>query len=227
MPELVRYEDVVEAVEPTGLVARGGFATKPSEEMPPAPDGQRARCAVIVGNIGGVMWPRFRDEETDDPEPLDAWTRSVLVPIAAELGAAYVHPSDKPYQPFQRWAQRADDVWPSPIGLLIHAEHGLWHAYRGALLFPYVLDGLPPTSARESPCLSCADQPCLTTCPVGAFTPGGYDSAACAAHVRSDAEPDCLHLGCAARLACPVNADGFYGPDQMLFHMRAFVGSTN
>jgi hypothetical protein len=149
----------------------------------------------------------------------------VLEPIADEMGATYVHPSDEPFQPFQRWAQRADDVWPSPIGLLVHSQYGLWHAYRGALLFGHEVPGLPDTGIATSPCSTCVDRPCLSTCPVDAFTTAGYDSEGCAEHVRSTAEPDCLDRGCAARCACPVGVAFRYGPDQMRFHMAAFVGA--
>ena len=30
---------------------------------------------------------------------------------------------------------RAEGLKPSPIGILMHPQFGLWHAYRGALLF--------------------------------------------------------------------------------------------
>jgi len=227
----VLYADVAAALAPTGFVARGGFVAdsgSPGDAALPSAHGAPTRSVVIVGNIGRAMWPAFRSAERPGPDPLDAWTCSVLIPIATSLGAGFVHPSDQPYQPFQRWAQRADDVWSSPIGLLIHPDHGLWHAYRGAFLFPAVVDGLPPVGRRPSPCVTCDGRPCLTTCPVGAFTDGpsgpAYDVDACVGHVRSDRDPDCLGDGCAARRACPVGADGRYGPDQMRFHMRAFVG---
>ena len=215
------YAEVAEALRGTGMVARGGFNLEPEERL----DGfAGVRSVVIVGNIGGEMWPHFRAADPGAADPLDTWTRSVLRPIATALGADFVHPSDQPYQPFQRWAQRADDVWQSPIGLLIHAEHGLWHAYRGALLFPSALAGLPATGAAEMPCRTCVGQPCLHTCPVGAFTVDGYDAESCRVHVRSGATPTCAVDGCAARCACPVGAAVRYGPDQMRFHMRAFVG---
>jgi hypothetical protein len=217
----VLYAEVAEAVGGTGMVARGGFNLEPHERLDGFPG---VRSVVIVGNIGGDMWPRFRAAHPGGSDPLDTWTRSVLRPIAAALGADFVHPSDQPYQPFQRWAQRADDVWQSPIGLLIHAEHGLWHAYRGALLFPFALDELPATGSVEQPCLTCRDQPCLHTCPVDAFTIDGYDAESCRGHVRSGSPPNCSDEGCAARCACPVGTDGKYGSDQMRFHMRAFVG---
>ena len=217
------YRDLASAIEPTGMVARGGFAVGPDDPVPVLADGRRPATVVIVGNVGGTMWPIFRAEERDEPDPLDAWTRRRLRPIAERFGAEFVHPSDEPFQPFQRWAQRASDVWQSPIGLLVHPTDGLWHALRGAFLFADPVEGLPPTGVATSPCIGC-DAPCLTTCPVDAFTADGYDHVSCREHVRSGDEPECLEAGCAARRACPVAADGSYGPDQMHFHMRAFVG---
>jgi len=224
MGDQVDYREVTAAIAPTGMATRGGFATTPQDELA-MPDGRPVLSVVIVGNIGRSMWPRFRAEQPDGPNPLDAWTRATLGPIARSLGAAFVHPSDQPFRPFQRWAQRAEDVWRSPIGLLIHGEYGLWHAYRGALMFPVLVADLPVLDGSGSPCSVCADQPCLRTCPVDAFTPHGYDSSACASHVRTGIDPDCLHDGCAARRACPVGAEFRYQADQMEFHMHAFVGS--
>lgn len=225
----VSYAEVAAAIEPTGMIARGGFEPRSEDEVRTLADGRPVVVVVVVGNVGGAMWPRFRADERDAPDPLDHWTRRTLEPIADRFGAGYVHPSDRPYIPMQRWAQRADDVFESPIGLLIHPDHGLWHAYRGALLFAEPVTGLPPTGLRPSPCASCTDQPCRSTCPVDAFattTDGvvSYDHVRCREHVRSGREPTCLSAGCAARRSCPINAAGYYDEDQMTFHMRAFVG---
>ncbi|MDW3214251.1 MAG: hypothetical protein R8G01_09660 [Ilumatobacteraceae bacterium] len=224
----VDYADLAAAIEPTGMIARGGFVVDATDtaSIPGAPSGHPRRSVVMIGNVGGAMWGPFRAGETPGSHPLDRWTRATLQPIAEEFGASYVHPSDEPFQPFQRWAQRADDVWPSPIGLMIHPTYGLWHAYRGALLFDHEVVGLPPIGRRANPCITCADRPCLTTCPVDAFTAEGYDSDACAVHVRSGDRPTCLDDGCAARRACPVGVEFRYGPDQMRFHMEAFVGMS-
>lgn len=231
--ETARYETVAAAIAPTGMIARGGFVPDASDDVPPLADGRAVRTVIVVGNVGGTIWPRFRAGEQPVGEPLDDWTRRMLRPIAERFGAGYVHPSDEPYIPMQRWAQRADDVFESPIGLLIHPDHGLWHAYRGALLFAELVAGLPSGGDRVSPCASCVDQPCRTACPVDAFATDdsggevrlvGYDHQRCREHVRSGREPRCLTAGCAARRACPINADGYYDVDQMTFHMRAFVG---
>ena len=220
------YERIASAIAATGMTARGAFVPHPDDDVPDPATGVPARAVLMVGNTGGqdhAMWQRFVRERRDEPDPLDAWTRRVLQPIADDFGARFVHPSDRPYRPFQRWARRATDVWTSPIGLLVDAEHGLWHALRGALIFGVDVRGAPPTGTGISPCVGC-DQPCLSTCPVDAFGDDGYDHEACRAHVRSGARPTCRTSGCAARLACPVHPAGAYGPEQMRFHMTAFVG---
>lgn len=225
-PRRAAYDDIAGAVAATGMIARGGFVPTDDDGVPDLSDGRRCRTVIVVGNVGGAMWAPFRAAEDPGPHPLDRWTRATLQPIAADLGADYVHPSDEPFPPFQRWAQRADDVWPSPIGLLVHPVYGLWHAYRGAFLFATEVSGLPSVGERANPCVSCVDQPCRTTCPVDAFTADGYDSVACAGHVRSGEQPVCLDDGCAARRACPIGVEFRYGPDQMRFHMEAFVGMS-
>lgn len=174
------------------------------------------------------MWAAFAGspEACDGrPDPLDRWTRRILEDAAAAFGAVALFPfGGPPYRPFQRWAMRAEPVSPSPLGILIHPDYGLWHAYRGALAFAQPLL-LPPKAERPSPCLACADRPCLEACPVGAFTEAGYDVAACVAHLGKPKGAACLALGCRARAACPVG--GAYRPsaEQAAFHMRAFLAA--
>ncbi len=157
---------------------------------------------VLVGNAGPAMWEAFAPHIDVEPNPLDRWTKRVVDPIAEEFGARAVYPFGEPRRPFQRWALRAETLYSSPLGILIHPEYGLWHAWRAALLFAERLD-LPPRSDAPSPCESCAEKPCLSACPVGAFTGSAYDVPACAAHIAKP-EADCLAVGCHARNACPV-----------------------
>ena len=124
--------------------------------------------------------------------------------------------------PFIAWAKRAGPARESPLGLLIHPDHGLWQAYRGALLFAEAL-ALPVADARPRPCEACADKPCLAACPVGAFDGARYDVAACAGHLATSAGADCLSRGCLARRACPVGRALAQEPDQAAFHMSAFL----
>jgi ferredoxin len=148
----------------------------------------------------------------------------VLGTLAAEHGAVVLFPSDDPPHPFQRWARRADpELAPSPLGLLIHPDHGLWHALRGALLLPERLPLPPRPEVRPSPCASCAAKPCLQGCPVGAFTPAGYDVGACRACLATLSGQACMIQGCRARDACPIGRAHRYGSAQLQHHMRAFA----
>jgi hypothetical protein len=191
-------------------------------------DGREAGTVVLVGVVGGRCWDAFQaaEESRQSPHPLDRWSRRVVTGLAAELGAEALFPfGGPPFLPFLRWARRAEAVHPSPIGPLIHPDYGLWHAYRGALAFAECLD-LPPADQRPSPCDSCADKPCLTTCPVAAFSQTGYDVPACIGHLLGDSGGDCLGGGCLARRACPVGVAFQYPPAQMGFHMRAFLAAN-
>ena len=58
---------------------------------------------------------------------------------------------------------------------------------------------------------------------MGAFTPGAYDVAACAGHLKDAAGADCMGKGCRARRSCPVGADHAYGAEEASFLMRAFL----
>ncbi|MDX1609332.1 MAG: hypothetical protein R3225_04345, partial [Halofilum sp. (in: g-proteobacteria)] len=176
------WERLVAAAAAHGLIARGGFHPEDGETAPVLADGRHAATVVLIGNAGAGLWPHFaRSPESADgaPHPLDRWSRRVIDGLAAAFEAESRYPNDgPPYPPFVAWAKRAEPVTESPLGILVHPDYGLWHAWRGALLFDRRI-GLPPPDRRPPPCESCPDQPCRSACPVGAFTPAGYDVAAC------------------------------------------------
>ncbi len=201
-----------------GLIPRGAFHPGPEDAVP-----GEAGTLVLVGNAGSAMWDVFAANRPNGPDALDAWSRDVLDAVAKRAGATALFPfGGPPYLPFQRWAMKADAVHPSPLGILIHPDYGLWHGYRGALAFADRLD-LPPREARPSPCASCANRPCLSACPVGAFSDTGYDVDACGAFLGTSDGVDCMAHSCRARRACPVGRSFTYLPDQAAFHMKAFV----
>ncbi|HUT48372.1 MAG TPA: hypothetical protein VM325_03465 [Alphaproteobacteria bacterium] len=216
---LAKVEAALEAV---GLTPRGTFHPEPADNVPALPDGSRAGTLVLAGNVGPAMWTAFADTDRTGTEALDRWSGDVLGSIAGRFGGTAHLPGGPPYLPFIRWAQRAGPVRPSAIGMLIHPDFGLWHAYRGALALPDRLD-LPPPDDRPRACDTCADKPCLTTCPVGAFAPEGYDVPSCVDYLETTSGNSCSRQGCAARRACPVGRDYHYAPEQAAFHMAAFL----
>lgn len=220
-----------------GLHVRAVFAPEPADEVPALEAGEPARALALLGNVGSSLWPSFSaSAEHGDgaPDPLDRWSRRIGTSLAQRLGARALFPfGGPPHHPFQRWAMRGGALHASPIGLLVHPEHGLWHAFRFALAFPIAAPPAatldeprrPPSGdAARSPCATCAARPCLQACPVNAFVEGDYRVARCVAHLAAHPAGPCITAGCLARHACPVGQAFRYLPAQAQLHMRAFVG---
>ena len=201
----------------------GGFHPTAEDRVPAG-----AQTLVIATGSLPAMWADFRtapESRDGRPDPLDRWSRRVLDEIAAELDADTAFPfGDPPYWPFLDWSRRAEPLWPSPVGLHVHAEYGLWYSCRGALTFREHLE-LPPASEAARPCDSCAGQPCLHACPADAFRDGVYDAGRCADHVRSEEGEACRTGGCLVRRACPVGTSFIQEPERAEFHMQAFLRS--
>jgi hypothetical protein len=204
------------ALAEEGLAVLGGLA----EPGDGAPEG--TRTLLLVGPSGPAFWPRFRaSAEFADgrADPLNRWSARKLGGVAARFGAAAVFPfGGPPWAPFTAWARASGRAWASPVGLLVHADHGLFVSYRGALAFDAPLP-VPASAAR--PCDGCA-APCRTACPIGALTDDGYDVAACKAWIATEVGAACRTRGCAVRRACPVGA-GLRPEAQSAFHMAAFL----
>jgi len=218
----MKLDEIEGLLRAAGLTPRGAFHPVAGDGVPPLGADAPVRTLVLAGNAGPQMWRAFDAARSAGPMSLDEWSARVLNELAARLGARAVFPFQRPYLPFQRWAMRAEACHPSPLGLLIHPDYGLWHGYRGALLFAAAIE-LPPPERRASPCASCADRPCLSACPVGAFDGKAYAIPACARHLALEPETDCMEFGCVARHACPVGRDYRHAPAQARFHMQAFL----
>ena len=225
------------ALAPHGLRVRGGLIPNASDGLPVLHEGADAAVIWLVGQVGSECWtafsssPFYADGQAD---PMDRWAKAIGNPLAHALGGIAIYPSDgPPYHPFQRWAQRAEPVQTSPLMLQIHPEYGLWHAYRFALVLPALLDQ-DARDIRQFPelpspgiCVQCDGQPCLSACPVQAFSVSGYDVDSCATHLHRPEGQPCMQTGCQARRACPVGAQNRYAPEHAAFHMAAFANKRS
>lgn len=225
----VSGKNVDAALREYGLLARGGFNFLPEEERPLGPSGIAAGSVILVGHVGATYWPYFkkwlRCQKKILEHPLDSWTSEVVGAIALSFGARAVYPNDRPWQPFQQWAVRAEGLKASPLGLLIHPEFGLWHAWRAALLFEHRME-FPPKPPLLHPCDVCEQKPCLSACPVDAFKADNFNHRACADHVSRPEGRACREGGCLARNACPVGLDHVQPPAVQIFHLQAFVAAN-
>ncbi|MBO6756876.1 MAG: hypothetical protein JJ902_11165 [Roseibium sp.] len=210
-----------------GFLGLGGFHPLPEDRVPDAGADRPARTVLMIGSAGPAFWQAFQNApEAGDgiPHPMDRFTRRVLTDIADEAGLVPVFAFDgPPYHPFQRWAMRCGGFSQSPIGVLAHRRYGPWIGLRAALVADRHF-GEFEAAGTTGPCPECVEKPCLSACPVEAFSlASGYDVAKCRNHVVSASGTDCL-TGCLSRRACPVGQDHAPLPDQGRFHMRTFVG---
>ena len=104
----------------------------------------------------------------------------------------------------------------------MHPRYGLWHAYRGALLFDVEISVEAPRAVIHL-CDTCDGKPCLKACPVEAYSADGFAYGACLGHVRGSRGAPCRDGGCLDRNACPYGTEYRYGADQQAFHMAAFA----
>jgi hypothetical protein len=220
-------EDIEFLLGAHGLILRGGFNFASEEVSPTSLSGAPAKSVLLVGQAGAEPWPHFlrwRERHAQaSANPLDTWSRDVIGAVARDFGARAVSPSDKPYLPFQQWAMRAEGLRPSPLGILMHPQYGLWHAYRGALLFEDEI-ALPEPREVIHLCDTCVETPCLKSCPVDAYSADGFAYEACLSHMRGANGEPCRSGGCLDRNACPYGTAYRYPPEIQAFHMASFAG---
>jgi hypothetical protein len=192
-----------------------------------------ARTVVVIGNGGAALWEAFRRHCEDEPsaarqpEPLDAFTRAVVMDAVESPGLDLGGPprvafpfEDEPLAlSFVHLAECAGLGRRSLVGVLVHPEFGPWFALRAALLLPFALDAPRPADAFD-PCPGCVERPCIAACPGGAVGSGGWDAPRCAGHRLSGVGDGC-DAGCHARVACVLAPEHRYRPEALAFHQAA------
>ena len=216
-----------------GLRVRGGWRPTASDSLPSLPGGCSAAVVWMIGVVGSEFWPAFKASTfySDGlPDPLDRWSRSIGTELAQKWGGRALFPFDgPPYYPFQQWATRTEPLQTSPLMMRIHPEFGVWHAYRFAMALPTVSPnevlaiGHSLRAVNGDLCTTCVGQPCLSACPVQAFTGTGYLLDTCSEQLHKAAGVDCMTAGCLSRRACPVGREYTYETEHAAFHMRAFT----
>ena len=204
------------------------------------PDDQ-GKAHALLGTVSAKLasgdWALFDDFVAANPaldHPLDTLGREQTKRMIENTALVAHFPDDQPAFPM---ISRALAVFPtlsqSPLGMLVSTRFGLLFGIRAwvegdreSVERLAVSLGWRPGSPNHSPCEACADKPCLTHCPVGAFGAQGYDYPKCQVELHrqmSEIDALCWRGGCAARVACPLSTP--YTAKQAAFHHRAVVAN--
>lgn len=178
---------------------------------------------VLIGNSGGSIWDALQAASTDVTDPIDSFSRQKVSQFIHDYldnaSSQLLYPGPTNVS-LIRLGTLAGWSYPSPLGLGIHPEYGLWFAYRA--LFATTAD-IGPTVlgcsalAEHGPCESCIEKPCISACPAGAVDfAQPFNIASCYDH-RLALSSSCA-AQCLSRLACPVGAEHRYSLQQIQYH---------
>lgn len=176
---------------------------------------------ILTGHGGRRLWQQLQQVDMSHPDPVDNYslrlTRQFIHDYLDDADHLILYPGDPYFIPLQQLGELAGWGRPSPLGQSIHPEFGVWFAHRTAFLINADLPVIR-SEKRPRPCDSCAEKPCLTTCPVEAVQPAHFDISTCA-DFRIQPQSVCADR-CLARMACPVAPQHRYTLEQIQYHYR-------
>ncbi|MEM7293870.1 MAG: hypothetical protein AAF420_10820 [Pseudomonadota bacterium] len=189
-------------------------------------DLSRFKRLIVMGNSGTGLWEALRGGLNQSDNPIDDHSRAVAANFCTEhLPGAdnlVVFPTHFTV-PLQRLGALLGWGEPSPLGVGISHNHGLWWAYRAVVL---TSADLALTAVVNTPhaCDSCIEKPCVANCPAQAVSfESSFDVDACF-HFRANENSPCVDR-CLARMACPVGGAHRY-PQELIQYIYRFSMRT-
>jgi len=181
---------------------------------------------VAVGTSGARFWQQLQGSRfAGSSDPIDDYSAAVVQGVleaCGEIDACELRYPGDGVAPLMQIGHWLGWTSPSPLGLGVHPSHGLWFAWRALAVVTLASPDLLPITlpdALASPCLSCADTPCVSQCPAGAVAlEHDFAIGSCVAF-RSRAGSSCAE-SCHSRLACPVGGASRYPVAQFAYHQR-------
>lgn len=174
---------------------------------------------VLLGHGGRRLWEALQAQGMAAKDPVDTHSTQLAQQFIHDyLGAPptyWLYPNSPHLVPLQQLGALAGWSHPSPLGLGISSTFGVWFAYRTAFLVDAELP-LRREPAQASPCDSCVDKPCITTCPVSAVKLHAFDVEGCARFRIKESSPCAVR--CLSRMACPYFPEHRYSLEQMQYH---------
>ncbi|MDF1663669.1 MAG: hypothetical protein P1V97_18010, partial [Planctomycetota bacterium] len=168
---------------------------------------------LLIGSGGRGHWDFVQTQNTKGEHPIEetAWA-SVRKALPSFIPGARLLSQKESYGfDLRSLAVQAGFGTLSPhLLLVLHPKYGPWISLRALLYCPADLEPATPIPDYQ-PCQSC-DKPCLTACPVGAYSlDNAWNVHKCANHRLDEETPeDHCASQCHVRLACPVGREHAY-----------------
>ncbi len=207
------------------LFASFPYALLPSEQRSSLkecyPEANGNTHIIIIGHGGTHLWNQIRHELNSSPDPIDTYSRKSLSRFCQQLlghGQYRILYPGEENPPLQQLGQIAGWHNPSPLGIGINSEWGLWYAYRAMAVTEHPLPTIS-SPLQASPCDSCNGDFCVLACPAEAVNrKSGLNLKRCA-DFRLRRRSPCAD-SCPARMACPVQAKHRYSSEQLRYHYQ-------
>lgn len=181
-------------------------------------DISRFRQLILLGHGGKAFWSALKNSPINTDNPVDDFSIDIVRQLFATKLSNHcfqiIYPGP-PTVPLQTLGELAGWHNRSPFMVGINAQWGSWFAYRVAILADTQLD-CTPTIAAKSPCLTCSDKPCISSCPATAITAEHFDIRRCTDYRSLQSSP-CIDK-CISRISCPVKEEHRYSEEQINYH---------
>lgn len=182
---------------------------------------------LLIGHAGRAFWEAMSSGWPQGADPVDQFSANIseqaLQAYLANTPRQRLFPDD--HCPVNLMALGRLLGWhsTSPLGMGIHAEYGLWSAYRALWWLDAVLEPAEQqpcqivSTIAASLCATCQTQACIRACPASALSIQGPPELGACADYRLSNHSQC-HSDCLARQACPVATEHRYTQAQMAYH---------
>lgn len=186
---------------------------------------------LLIGHAGREFWQAYRKAGITHEDPVDHFSRQIseqaLDQYFPNIPRKRLFPVDDCDINLMALGRAFGWHNASPLGMGIHAEYGLWSAYRAV----WWLDNadLKIDNANTQPrqvtevrsavdvCADCRTQDCIAACPAEALAYEVAPDLGKCADFRLSEESACTST-CLARMACPHGSEYRYQIEQMAYH---------
>ena len=192
---------------------------------------------LLLGHGGKQLWRAMERADTFSAnDPVDTFsintTRHFLEHYLGSPPSLLLYPTAGINVPLQQLGTLAGWHQPSPLGIGMNVEFGLWWAYRTAVYIRADLPLIKQPLPELSTCGQCVDKTCVLACPSKAVHAVGPLNFPACMELRLRPQSLCANQ-CVSRRACPIAPEHEYTTAQMTHHygsslvmLRKWAGST-